>query len=90
MATFAYNTVLWTGDDRVHIVWNSVWERSSRYALCGAVVGAGPIYDRIVVRGDLRAGKELVASCPGCLARRLREGDRWIAPLDKPVAPPID
>lgn len=66
MATFRNAPAMWSGATDVHVVSNSVWERTAKFAWCGEKIGPDVQYD-----GDL------VATCRLCLrhADRTKENE---------------
>jgi hypothetical protein len=66
MAPFRDALVTWPGTLLVHILNNSVWERSSKFTNCGTKIGLDAVYDVHLVRGNVRASVPLIASCPNC------------------------
>lgn len=53
----------------VHLVWNSVHERSSRFARCGVRIPDGVQYENEIGR----------ANCPYCIRSIRRHADRALA-----------
>lgn len=68
MAPFYTDPISWPGDRFVHLVWNSVRERTSKFARCGMRIQPGANYDR-----DQRP------TCPECLAFHKRDEARKAA-----------
>lgn len=68
MAAFVNTPARWTGSPVVHLVWNSVWERTSKWARCAAKIGPGAQYGGVHTEPTSYDFEALVPTCPACLA----------------------
>lgn len=77
MATFANSPVQWPGTPDVHIVTNSVHQRSAKFVRCGKKIGPDATYDGVPGATSYDF-KELVPTCPQCIAGIAHDKERGI------------